>query len=196
MIADFPLRLRVRCLRVPATMRRTSFPVSVEPVNEIMSTSRVLEQRRARAAVARDHVDDARRQFGFLHDLREVKRRKRRHLRRLEDDRVAGGQRRRQLPRSEQQREIRRNDRADHAVRPRPFRAAHRPRQLVGPARVIEQVRRGAGDVEAAGLADRFSACRGSPRAPARSIARPARARSGRCTSPVPRARILRQVLS
>jgi hypothetical protein len=68
-------------------------PTSVEPVNATLSTSAwpTTAPGRARAG---DDVDDAGRQVGLLADLGEEQRGQRRRLGRLEDDGVAGGERR------------------------------------------------------------------------------------------------------
>src|SRR5439155_6653343 len=59
-----------------------------------------------RAAVAGDDVDDTGGQLGLADHVAEKERRERRRLRGLEDDRIACRQRRRDLPREHQQREV------------------------------------------------------------------------------------------
>ena len=66
-------------------------------------------------AGAGDDVDDARRQVGLLADLGEEQRGERGGLGRLEHHGVAAGQRRRDLPRQHQQREVPRDDLAGDA---------------------------------------------------------------------------------
>ena len=95
-------------------------------------------------------------QPGLGGDLGEHQRGERGGLGGLEHDRVAAGERRRDLPRGHEQREVPRDHRADHAERLR-CRAEARVLQLVGPARVVEQVRRRGRDVDVAGLADRLA---------------------------------------
>ena len=60
MFAALPPSSSVSFLPVPASRRWIFLPTSVEPVNAILSTSWVLDDRGAGAAVARDDVDDAR----------------------------------------------------------------------------------------------------------------------------------------
>jgi hypothetical protein len=68
-------------------------------------------------AEAGDHVDDAGGDAGQFDELHELEERRRRELRRLDDDRVARGERRGQLPRGEKQRGVPRDDRRDNAER-------------------------------------------------------------------------------
>ena len=69
-------------------------------------------------AVARHHVDDARRQLGRLdHELHELEQRGRRELGRLDHHRAARRQRRRQLPADQHQRRVPRRDERAHADR-------------------------------------------------------------------------------
>ncbi len=72
-------------------------------------------QRRARLAGAGDDVDDAVGQV--VKQRSQGQGRERRQLRRLADDRVAGGQRRGELPAEQQQRVVPGDDAADHAER-------------------------------------------------------------------------------
>ena len=78
------------------------------------------DERRARRAVAGDDVDDARRQARLDADFGERQRRQRREFGGLQHHRIAGGQRRRDLPGEHQQREIPRNDLPADADRPLP----------------------------------------------------------------------------
>ena len=144
-------------LPVPASSRWIALPTSVEPVKAILSTSGMLDERRAGAAVAGDDVHDAGRKLGLAKDVAEEQRRERRRLRRLEHDRIAGGERGRDLPREHQEREVPRDDLAGDAER---AGAAVRERvlELVGPAGVVEEVRRGEWDVDVARLPDRLAA--------------------------------------
>ncbi len=116
-----------------------------------------LDERGAGAAVAGDDVDDAGRQLGLAEDVAEEERRERRRLGRLEHDGVPGRERGRDLPGQHQQREVPRDDLAGDAER---LRLAVRERvlELVGPARVVEEVRRGERQVDVARLLDRLAA--------------------------------------
>ena len=71
---------------------------------------RVLDELRARAAVAGDDVDDPGRQLGLTEHVREQERRERSRLGRLQHDRVPGRERRRDLPGEHEQREVPRDD--------------------------------------------------------------------------------------
>ena len=126
-------------------------------MNAILSMPVVLHEVRAGRPVAGDDVDDARRQLGLAADVREEQRRQRRRLGRLEHDRVPARERRRDLPREHQQREVPRDDLAGDAERAR--RAVReRVLELVGPARVVEEVRGREREVDVARLLDRLAA--------------------------------------
>ena len=116
----------------------------------------VLHQRPAGLPRPGDDVDHARRQVGLLADLGERQRGQRRRLGGLEHHRVAAGQRRGDLPGQHQQREVPRDDLAGHPERAR-RRAVAGVLQLVGPAGVVEEVRRDQRDVHVARLADRLA---------------------------------------
>ena len=140
-------------------------PTSALPVNAILSTSGVLDDRRAgRLADAGDDVDDARRQAGLGEARGEREHGQRRLLGRLEHDRAAGADRRRELPRRHQQRVVPRDDLAGDADR-LAQREAHRVvghRQDVAvnlrrQAAVVLEAGRDVGDVEL-GLDDRLAA--------------------------------------
>ena len=88
----------------------------------------VLDEMRAGRAVAGDDVDDARRQLGLAADVGEDERRQRRRLGRLEHDRVAAGERRRDLPGEHQQREVPGDDLAGDAERARACGSGRRTR--------------------------------------------------------------------
>ncbi len=132
-------------------------PTSVEPVNAILSRPGWLDQERAGLARTGDDVDDSGRKLRLLEDLRQHQRRERRGLRRLEHHGVAGGERRRDLPRRHQQREVPRDHLPGDSERPR-APAGERVLELVGPARVVEEVRRHQRQVDVARLADRLAA--------------------------------------
>ena len=142
---------------MPASARWMRLPTSVEPVNATLLTSGWFDERRARLARAGDDVDDARRELRFLDDLREEERGERRRLGGLEDHGVAARERGRDLPRRHEQREVPRDDLPGDAERARAA-ALERVVELVGPARVIEEVRRGERDVDVARLLDRLAA--------------------------------------
>ena len=155
--AELEGRLLARCRRWSG---RSALPTSVEPVKAILSTSGCSTRACPVAAVAGDDVDDAGRQLGLLAHLGEEQRRERRRLGGLEHDGVAGGERRRDLPRQHEQREVpgddlRRRRRAGAAVGPRGGQAGIL--QLVGPARVVEEVRGSDRHVDVAGLLDRLA---------------------------------------
>ena len=107
-----------RFTRFNCSAARTAIlvPTAVDPVNAMHATSRVVHQRRAGLRSAGDHVDDAVRQVR-QRPLDQPQRRQRRQLRGLDDDGVAGGQRRRDLPAEEQQRVVERHDGRDDAER-------------------------------------------------------------------------------
>ena len=107
-------------------------------------------------ARAGDDVHDARRQVGLAHDVREEIGGQRGRARRLQHDRVPRRQRRRDLPRQHQQREVPWDDLGDDADRAR-VAVREGVFELVGPARVVEEVRRGERHVDVAALLDRLS---------------------------------------
>jgi hypothetical protein len=103
-----------------------------------------------------DDVDHAGRQVGLLAHLGEQQRRQRGGLGRLEHDRVPARQRRGDLPREHQQREVPGDDLPAHPERAR-VEPEPGPVELVGPAGVVEEVRRRGRHVDVAGLADRLA---------------------------------------
>ena len=114
------------------------------------------DDRRARATVTGDDVHDARWKLGLTQDVTEEQRAERRRLCGLQDNGVAGGERRRDLPGEHQQREVPRDDLARNSDRPRaPVR--ERVLELVGPPRVVEEMRGGKGHVDVARLPDRLA---------------------------------------
>ena len=90
-------------------------PVSTEPVNATQSTRGSSTMRAPTSPPPGHEVDDARRER--LEAVGERERRQRRQLRRLADARVARRQRRRELPREQQQRVVPRHDAGDDAHR-------------------------------------------------------------------------------
>ena len=107
-------------------------------------------------AGAGDDVHDPRRQVGLAHDVGEQVGGQRRRARRLEDDGVARRQGRGDLPGQHQQREVPRDDLGDHAERAR-VAVREGVLELVGPAGVVEEVRRGQRHVDVAALLDRLA---------------------------------------
>ncbi len=136
----------------------------------------VFDQRRAGRAVAGDDVDDAGRQPDLDADLGEGERGQRRELGRLQHDGVSCGQRRRDLPRQHQQREVPRDDLAADADR---LEGRETRRRSARPSRRGD--RNGARPAARRRRAIRGSACRcrGSPapRAAARASGYGGRAR-------------------
>ena len=156
MLAALPPSSSDSRLPVPASVRWICLPTSVEPVKATLSTPGCCTSERARLAGAGDDVDDAGGQVDLLADVGEGQRRERRGLGRLEHDGVAARQRRRDLPRQHQQREVPRDDLTAHADRLR-VGAVAGVGQLVGPAGVVEEVGRHEGQVDVAGLLDRLA---------------------------------------
>ena len=117
----------------------------------------VVHQRGARRSRTGDDVDDAGRELGLFDDLGEKERGQRRGLRRLEDAGVPGGESGSELPRRHEEREVPRNDLAGDAERAG-ILTGERVGELVGPTRVVKEVRRREGNVDVARLLDGFSA--------------------------------------
>ncbi len=156
MLAALPPSSSVARLPLPAIERWMPLPTSVEPVKAILSTSSCSTMRAAGVAGAGDDVDDAGGQVGLLADLGEQQRRQRRGLGGLQHHGVATRQRRRDLPRQHQQREVPRDDLAGDAERLR-VGAEPGPRELVGPPGVVEEVGGDERDVDVARLLDRLA---------------------------------------
>jgi hypothetical protein len=89
----------------------------VEPVKATFSMPGWRQRSAGGVAEAGDHVEHAGRIAGLLGQLAQAQGGERRVLGGLEDHRAAGGQRRRDLPHGHQQREVPRDDGADHAHR-------------------------------------------------------------------------------
>ena len=113
MLGDLPPSSSVIFFSVSAAARMMALPVVVSPVNAILSmpgcstiACPTLDAR------TRDHVQHAGREPDLDGDLAQRERRQRRLARRLQDDRVAARERRRDLPGREQQRKVPRHDRA------------------------------------------------------------------------------------
>src|SRR4030095_11063881 len=121
---------------------------------------RMFDKGTAGVAGARHDVDDAGRQVGLLADLSERERGQRRSLGRLQHHGVAAGQRGCDLPREHQQGKVPWDDLPGYAERLWIWSEA-RVRELVRPARVVEEVRRHQGDVNVAGFADRLAVVQG-----------------------------------
>src|SRR5918996_688235 len=113
----------------------------------------VLDELGACAAVSGDDVHDSGGKLGLAEDVAEEERRERRRLRRLEDDRVPGRERGRDLPGEHEEREVPGDDLAGDTDRTRPP-VGEGVLELVRPARVVEEVRRRERQVDVARLAD------------------------------------------
>ena len=117
----------------------------------------MLHERSTRIGAARDDVDHAGRQIGVLENFGEQQGCEWGRLCGFEHDRVAARQSRRQLPRCHEQREVPRNDRSDNADW-LGCATCEGVFQLVGPAGVVEEVRRCQRDVYIAGFFDGLAA--------------------------------------
>ena len=160
MLAPLPPSSRVTFLSVPAIWRAIALPTAVEPVKATLLTSGCATSAAPVVAVPGKDVDDALGQARLAADVREEQRGQRGRLGGLQDHRVAGGERRGDLPREHQQREVPGDDLAGHAERAR-VRAVARVVELVGPARVVEEVRGDQREVRVAGLLDRLAVVEG-----------------------------------
>ncbi len=155
--ADLPPSSSVSETPRPASAAWMSLPTAVEPVNATLSMSGSRTSAAPAAPSPGHDRDDAGRQLRLLEDLGEDERGQRRRLGRLQHAGVAAGERGRQLPGGHQQREVPGHDLGGDAER-RGLAAADSIRELVGPARVVEEVRRGQRHVHVARLADRLAA--------------------------------------
>ena len=155
-LAALPPSSRVSFLPVPATARWISLPTSVDPVNAILSTPGCATRACpvAPSPVRMFTVPGGRSACWMTSASSSAVRG--RGLGRLEHARVAGRQRRGQLPGRHQQREVPRDDLARHPQRPR-VRAEPGVLQLVRPARVVEEVRGGQRDVHVPRFPDRLA---------------------------------------
>ena len=95
---DLPPSSIVACFICEPASASTFLPVGTEPVNETLATHRVAGQCRADIAKALHDVEQPVRQPGLGEDFGQRQRGQRRVLGRLEDHRVAHGERRRGLP--------------------------------------------------------------------------------------------------
>ena len=156
MFAALPPSSRVSRLPVPASARWICLADLGRPGERDLVNARMRHQRGAGRPSTGRHVQDSRREPGLLTDLSQQQRGQRGGLGWLEHAGVAGGECGRQLPRGHQQREVPRDHLAGYPQRP-----GRRPEpgvlQLVGPARVVEEVRRGQRDVDVAGFLDRLA---------------------------------------
>ena len=156
MLAALPPSSSVRALSEPATPRPILRPISVEPVNATLSTSGWVARciPISPGPVTMLTVPGGR--SAWTHDVGEQHRRERRGRGGLEHDRVAGGQRRGDLPGQHQQREVPRDDLGRDAERPGdPAREG--VVELVRPAGVVPEVVRGERDVDVPALLDRLA---------------------------------------
>jgi hypothetical protein len=144
-------------MREPARAFLIALPTSVEPVNAILSIAGVIGERRARGAVAGDDVHHARRQVGLGADLGQ---------RSAESGVVSAGLSTIVLPAASAGAIFHAaissgkfhgtiEPTTPSAVRLRA--AARGVLELVGPARVVEEVRRGHRHVEVARFLDRLA---------------------------------------
>ena len=117
----------------------------------------VLDEMCAGRSVSRDDVDDSGRQLRLPAHVREEQRRQRGRLGRLEHDRVAAREGGRDLPREHEQREVPGDDLPGDAERARPA-VREGVFELVGPARVVEEVCGRQRQVDVARLLDRLAA--------------------------------------
>ena len=125
----------------------------------------VLDERGAGRAVAGEDVQHTRWQPGLQRELAQAQRGERRLLGRLQHDRAAGRERRRDLPGGHHQREVPRDDLRAHAdglaagvaVHVGRGHRQHRALDLGRPAREVAQVRDRAGDVDVAREVDRLA---------------------------------------
>jgi ParB family chromosome partitioning protein len=93
-------------------------PTRVDPVKAIFVDTGMLDQRLPRfVAVAGHDIEHTVRQTRFQRQFGKSQRRQRSHFGRLQDDRTAGGKRRRDLPCRHRQRIVPRHDLADDADR-------------------------------------------------------------------------------
>ena len=114
---DLPPSSSETFLRLPAAALTISLPTSVEPVNATLSTSSCAASAAPASPKPVTMLTTPVRQAGLEQQLAEVERRQRRLLGRLEHHRAAAGQRRAELPRRHQQREVPGDDLADDADR-------------------------------------------------------------------------------
>ena len=156
MLAALPPSSSVTFFFVPAVERAIILPTSVEPVNATLLTSPCSTSARPVSPAPVTMLTTPGGQVGLLADLGEQQRGERCGLGGLEHDRVARSERRRDLPRQHEQREVPRDDLAGHAQRLGIWPEA-RMVELVGPARVVEEPRGHQRDVDVARLADRLA---------------------------------------
>ena len=156
MFAALPPSSRVSALSVPATPFADLLADLGRAGERDLVDARVGDERHPDLARARDDVDDARRQVGLAADVGEEQGAERRRRRRLEDDRVAGGEGRGDLPGEHQQREVPRDDLGGDAERLRDA-AGERVLELVRPAGVVPEVGRRERHVDVARLLDRLA---------------------------------------
>ena len=106
MLGDLPPSSSVTRLSALPALPPISRPDDRRAGEGDLVDARVVDERRAGIAVARDHVEDALRQPGLERQLAEPQGGQRGLLGRLQDDRAAGRERRADLPGRHQQREV------------------------------------------------------------------------------------------
>ena len=115
---DLPPSSIERPFRCGAAFAKMSCPVRLSPVNEISGTSGCLTSASPASSPSPwTRLNTPAGRPGLLEDPGPQGRRQRRELRRLEDDRVAGGQRGSELPRLEHERRVPRRDEPGDADR-------------------------------------------------------------------------------
>ena len=137
-------------------LRWISLPTSVEPVNAILSMPSCSTSACPIAGPPASTLTTPGGRSASAMISASSQRGQRRRLGGLEHDGVAGRERGRDLPGGHQQREVPRNDLPGHTERSRRGAEA-RVLELVGPARVVEEVRGRQRDVDVARLADRLA---------------------------------------
>ena len=117
MAADLPPSSSVQRLRRSPHSPPMRLPPTPEPVKLILSTPGCVTRCSDTSRPAGHHREHALGQPALLEDLGQPEGVERRLGRRLVDDRAAGGERRRQLGRGDEERHVPRRDRPDHADR-------------------------------------------------------------------------------
>ena len=114
--AFLPPSSSVSALSVAPAPVITARPALTLPMKPILATLRMRDQRRTGVATAGDDIEHAGRKYA-VPQLGDAQRRQRRLVGGLDDQRVAGDQRRAALAGDEQQRMVERADARDHSQR-------------------------------------------------------------------------------